>query len=142
MKTYNMTMVYDKDLKRILFCRRKKQPYIGKLNFLGGKVEVGEKSIDAAYRELLEETGFGRDDVTKLVHLIDFAYYSTDRMVEFYVCKLLTDKESIQEEGGNELVWENIGGTDFSNNEIFAGDGNIYHCFYMAQKYLDVIKAR
>lgn len=142
MKSYNMTLVYDKDLKRILFCRRKRQPYIGKLNFCGGKIEEGEQSIDAAYRELMEETGYGRDDVTPLCHLIDFTYYSTERMVEFYVCRLLVDKEPIQEEGGNELVWENISGTDFSNNEIFAGDGNIYHCFNMAQKYLDVIKAR
>ena len=130
-----MTLIYDKDFKHILFCKRKKQPYIGKLNFPGGKLEAGETPIDAAYRELEEETGFGRDDVTPLAHLIDFAYYSTERLVEFYVCRILTDKEPVQEEGGNELVWINITGTDFSDVAVYAGDGNILHCLRMAEKY-------
>ncbi len=139
MKSYNMTLIYDKDLKRILFCKRKKHPYIGKLNFPGGKLEAGETPIDAAYRELEEETGFGKNEVTSLYHLIDFAYYSTDRIVEFYACQLLVDKEPIQEEGGNELVWVNVSGTDFSDVNVFAGDGNIFHCFNMAEKYRDKI---
>ena len=134
-KFYNMTLVYDKDLKRILFCKRKKNPYKDKLNFPGGKLEEGEQSINAADRELDEETGYGRSDVTPLCHLIDFTYYTTERMVEFYVCKLLIDKEPIQEEGGNELVWININGTDFSDVDVFAGDGNVLHCYNMAEKY-------
>ena len=52
MKRYNIVMVYDQEMKRILFCKRKKRPYLGKLNFPGGKWEEGETYIDGAYREL------------------------------------------------------------------------------------------
>ena len=38
-------MVYDQEFRRILFCKRKKRPYIGKLNFPGGKWEEGEEYI-------------------------------------------------------------------------------------------------
>ncbi|MFP3472321.1 NUDIX hydrolase, partial [Micrococcus sp. SIMBA_144] len=40
----------------IMFCERLKNPYKGLSNLVGGKIEDGEKGIDAAYRELLEET--------------------------------------------------------------------------------------
>ena len=47
MKRYNIIMVYDQEMKRLLFCKRKKRPYIGKLNFPGGKWEEGEEYIEA-----------------------------------------------------------------------------------------------
>ena len=57
MKTYNCIVVFNHDKTKALFCRRIKDPFKGKLNFVGGKVEAGESEEDAAYRELMEETG-------------------------------------------------------------------------------------
>mgnify|MGYP002509000193 CR=1 FL=1 len=48
-------------------------PYKGLINFVGGKIEPNENGEDAAYRELLEETGITRSDIS-LVHLMDFTY--------------------------------------------------------------------
>ena len=56
----NCIVVFSREKDSVLFCRRKKEPYAGLFNFVGGKVEADESSEDAAYRELLEETGIGR----------------------------------------------------------------------------------
>lgn len=53
----NCIVVFNKTKDRILFCKRQKDPFGGRLNFVGGKVEKGESSEDAAYRELYEKTG-------------------------------------------------------------------------------------
>ena len=133
MKRYNIIMVYSPHYSKILFCKRKKYPYIGKLNFPGGKCEEGETYLEAAYRELEEETGIGKKDITPLYHMMDFTYYNVGNSVECYSCRLLTDKTLIPEQNGNELQWLDIKGTDFGNTEIFAGDGNILHCVLMAE---------
>lgn len=133
LKRYNILMVYSPDNSKLLFCKRKKPPYIGKLNFPGGKWEEGETFLDAAYRELKEETGIDKDSVTPLYHLMDLTYYCTDNLIECYVCRLSREIELVQEDGGNELVWIGIEEADFGNTEIFAGDGNILHCFLIAQ---------
>ena len=57
MKIMNVIVVYDRTRQQILMCLRRKDPYKGKLNFVGGKLETGESSEEAAYRELQEETG-------------------------------------------------------------------------------------
>ena len=67
----------------MLMCRRLKEPYMGLYNFVGGKIEKGEDGIDAAYRELWEETAVTRDDIV-LTHLMDFTYHIDECYVEVY----------------------------------------------------------
>lgn len=55
-KHSNCIVVFNKDKSKVLFCKRVKEPFKGKYNFVGGKVENGEHSLHAAYRELEEET--------------------------------------------------------------------------------------
>ena len=59
MRKLNLIVVFNKDLNKVLFCIREKEPYKGMYNFVGGKVEEGETNDEAAYRELFEETGMG-----------------------------------------------------------------------------------
>jgi 8-oxo-dGTP diphosphatase len=60
-------------------CRRKKNPYKDLLNFVGGKIEPGEDHMDAAYRELWEETAIRKSDI-RLTHVMDLSYaLETDR---------------------------------------------------------------
>ena len=54
---------------------------------MSGKVEVGETSEDAAYRELWEETGIGRQQLC-LYRLMDITYYYQEFVLEMYVGKL------------------------------------------------------
>lgn len=57
MEKCNCIVVFNIDKDKILFCKRVKNPYKGLYNFVGGKIEAAENSINAAYRELQEETG-------------------------------------------------------------------------------------
>lgn len=139
MKRYNIVMLYDCQFERILFCKRKKHPYKGKLNFPGGKWEEGESYLDASYRELYEETGINRKDISPMFHLIDFVYYDSNSILELYVCKLMQDVELVPEPEGNELIWIPIKGTDFADTEVFGGDGNILHCYLMGERNRNLI---
>ena len=120
---YNIIAIFDKTFENILMCKREKEPYKGLYNFVGGKIEYDECSIDAAYRELREETGITKDDIY-LFHLMDFKYYLNNSTLEVYVGKLnrhVTLKEEL-----NSLEW--ISSTEnFFPLDKFAGDGNIGH---------------
>ena len=74
MRGYNVIVVYNENADKILMCKRKKDPYKGLANFVGGKIEKNENGLDAAYRELEEETTITKDD-TMLLHIMDFTYY-------------------------------------------------------------------
>ena len=74
MQGYNVLLIYNKEMDRLLMCKRVKNPYKGLSNLVGGKIETGEAGIDAAYRELFEETNISKEDIT-LYPLMDFKYY-------------------------------------------------------------------
>ena len=66
MKKLNVILVYNKEQDKILMCKREEEPYKGKYNLVGGKVELGEDIFSSAYRELQEETGLVSHDMTYL----------------------------------------------------------------------------
>lgn len=121
MKKLNVIAVYSKDEKKILMCKRLKEPYKGKFNLVGGKLENGENEYDAAYRELNEETGITKNDI-KLVHIMNFQYNLTDMELEFFAGKLNRDVNVVEEI--NKLYWLDSD-EDFYDNDKFAGEGNI-----------------
>ena len=123
MKKYNVSVIFDKTEKKLLMCKREKDPFKGKINFVGGKVESNETEDEAAYRELYEETGISKTDIT-LTRVLDFKYYFWNIELEVYCGKLKKDvalKEEI-----NKLLW--IDRTEnFCDSERFAGNTNIEH---------------
>ena len=133
MKKLNVILVYNKEEEKILMCKREKEPYKGKFNLVGGKVEQGEKELDAAYRELQEETGITKQDIN-LKHLMNFQYEMLDMELELYVGKLNKEKEVIEEI--NKLYWFDKN-EDFFNVEKFAGEGNIGHMVKQVEIYKD-----
>ena len=131
MKKLNVILVYNKEEEKILMCKREKEPYKGKFNLVGGKVEQGEKELDAAYRELQEETGITKEDIN-LKHLMNFQYEMSEMELELYVGKLNKEKEVIEEI--NKLYWLDKN-EDFFNVEKFAGEGNIGHMVKQVEIY-------
>ena len=87
MQGYNVIVVFNENDDKILLCKRRKNPYKGLSNFVGGKIEVNENGFDAAYRELEEETSITQNDIT-LSHLMDLTYYCELCYLEVYVGKL------------------------------------------------------
>ena len=131
MKTYNCIVVFNYDKTKALFCRRIKDPFKGKLNFVGGKVEAGESEEDAAYRELMEETGITREDI-RLHRLMDIRYYHQGFDLEMYVGILREDKPLREEL--NPLLWLPLT-ENFADRERFAGEQNIAHIMNIAVAY-------
>lgn len=123
MQGYNLIVVFNENEDKILMCKRKRNPYKGLSNFVGGKIEENEAGTDAAYRELQEETSITRDDI-KLTHLMDFTYYLDNSCVEVYVGKL---NKLVPIEGyENDLYWSALD-RDFFDKSKYAGEGNIGH---------------
>lgn len=137
MQGYNVLMIYNKDMDRLLMCKRLKDPYKGLSNLVGGKIERGEAGMGAAYRELLEETNISQENIT-LHHLMDFTYYVHDCYVEVYVGKLKCDVVISGDE--NELYWSDLN-QDFFDMTLFAGEGNIGHMIEQVKMSKDKLLA-
>lgn len=123
MQGYNAIVVFNDIATKMLMCKRRKNPYKGLSNFVGGKIEQNESGIDAAYRELEEETTITRDDII-LSHLMNFTYPLDNCYLEIYVGKLNKSIEAYGDE--NELYWSELDKNFFDATQ-YAGEGNIGH---------------
>lgn len=133
MQSYNIIWVFNPTADRALFCKRRKEPYKGLYNLVGGKIEPDEDGIAAAYRELREETGI--TDI-KLVHVMDFTYHLRDACrVEVYLGRLYADTKVSGDE--KELAWLDTSENFFDANR-FAGDGNIGHIYEIIKQNLNL----
>lgn len=123
MQGYNAIAVFNENADKILMCMRSKNPYKGLYNFVGGKIEENENGIDAAYRELEEETSVSSDDII-LTHLMDFVYRLDNCYLEVYAGKLNKSIDVYGDE--NELFWVDTDDNFFDSTK-YAGEGNIGH---------------
>ncbi len=131
MKKLNLILVFNKEETKILMCKREKEPYKGQYNLVGGKVEENEDELDAAYRELQEETGITNKDIL-LTNIMNFQYKVLDKELEIYMGKLNKDVELIEEV--NKLYW--IGkNLNFFDINKFAGEGIIGHIVEQIKTY-------
>ena len=123
MKKMNVIVVFDKDLKQTLMCKRTKEPYMGMYNLVGGKIEKENDSLNEAYRELVEETNITKNDI-ELTHFMNLTYVKWDKELEVYYGVLNKDIELIEEV--NKLEWVDIN-ENFFDMTRYAGEGNIGH---------------
>lgn len=137
MQGYNVIIVYNENLDKLLMCERLREPYKGLSNFVGGKIEKEETGINAAYRELFEETNISKDDIV-LHHFMDFTYYFEACYVEVYVGKL--NKAVAVSGDENKLYWSDLN-KDFFDMSLYAGEGNIGHMIEQVNYYKDEIFA-
>lgn len=135
MRNYNVIAVIDAVGENALVCLRRKPPYQGLYNFVGGKIEPGEDGFDAAYRELQEETGISRNDIA-LVHLMTMEYPIEGNRMEVYGGRLKGEVTLIDEV--NKLFWLPLT-EDFTDTTRFAGVGNLNHILSYLKKYTNIL---
>lgn len=123
MKKYNVIVVFDKELKQILMCKRTKEPYKNMFNLVGSKIEKENDGLNEAYRELEEETNITKRDIT-LVHFMNIEYLKFNKSIEVYYGILNNEVELVEEV--NKLTWQNIN-DNFFDVKKYAGEGNIGH---------------
>ena len=128
---YNAIVVFNKETDKMLMCKRRHNPYKGLSNFVGGKIEENENGLDAAYRELEEETAITKNDIT-LSHFMDFTYHLGNCYLEVYVGKL---NKSVDVSGDeNDLYWSTLDHNFFDATQ-YAGEGNIGHIMMHVEMY-------
>lgn len=136
MQGYNIIVVYDNNCEKLLMCKRRGEPYKGLLNLVGGKIQPYEEGLNAAYRELEEETGISNDDIT-LTHLMDFTYYIHNCYLEVYVGRLNKEFDVYGDE--NELLWTDLDENFFEVTK-YAGEGNIGHIIEHVKMSRDILQ--
>lgn len=129
----NVIVVYNKKEDKILMCLRKKEPYKGLYNLVGGKVEKDETGLESAYRELEEESGITKEDII-LTHLMTFNYQMSNIELQVYTGKLNKDVKVVEEV--NKLYWINANDNFFDMTK-YAGKGNIGHIIEQVKLYKD-----
>lgn len=122
MKKMNIIVVYNKNKDKILMCKRKKNPYKGLYNLVGGKLE-SDDGYNEAYRELREETNITKDDI-ELIYFMKFTYVKWELELEVYYGILKHDVNLIEEV--NKLEWIDVNDNFFDMSK-YAGEGNIGH---------------
>ena len=133
MRKLNVIVVFNENMDKLLFCIRAKEPYKGKYNFVGGKVEENETNEEAAYRELFEETGISKNDID-LDHFMDLNYFKYGNNVQVYYGILKNEVNLVEER--NKLEWVEIN-KELLNIDKFAGNYNIPHIIKQIQIYLE-----
>lgn len=129
----NVIVVYNKKEDKILMCLRKKEPYKGLYNLVGGKVEKDETGLESAYRELEEESGITKEDII-LTHLMTFNYQMSNIELQVYTGKLNKEVKVVEEV--NKLYWINANDNFFDMTK-YAGEGNIGHIIEQVKLYKD-----
>ncbi len=133
MQGYNAIVVFNENTDKILMCKRRRNPYKGLSNFVGGKIEQNENGLTAAYRELEEETAITKNDII-LSHLMDFTYHFGNCYLEVYVGKL--NKQIGVSGDENELYWSALEHNFFDATK-YAGEGNIGHIMMHVKMFKD-----
>ena len=94
---------------RLLLVKRRKEPNANTWGFPGGHVELGETALDAAARELAEETGVIATPRTYLTNL-DVIHRDPDGVVRFHyllavvVCDYLSG-EPVAADDVSDAAW-------------------------------------
>ena len=133
MKKYNVIVVFDKNMKNTLMCKRAKEPYLGMYNLVGGKIEKENDGLNEAYRELFEETNIRKDDIN-LMHFMNIEYRTMNKLLEVYYGTLNKEVKLIEEV--NKLEWVLID-DDFFNVNKYAGEGIIGHIIEEIKIFMD-----
>ncbi|HEX7042728.1 MAG TPA: NUDIX domain-containing protein [Patescibacteria group bacterium] len=110
--------------KKVLLIKRKKEPYLGKWNGLGGKIEENENPDDAAIREMIEETGFeSLDGSMEFRGIVTWGVLNNNKKQGMYAYffnypeKLLFNQKDTRE---GLLEWKNLDWILGKNNEEVA----------------------
>lgn len=84
---------------KILLVKRKYPPGLGKWSVPGGVIEAGEKLIEAAKRELREETGLEADPIGILWVINNIVYDRNEKVLYHYlIIDILFDSGTIRGE--------------------------------------------
>ena len=118
---YVVIFLFTEDLSKVLLIKKTHGPYTGCWNGVGGKIENGEDSRDAAVRETEEEVGV---DIS--LDCKELVYMKFNNNVELTVFYAMVDPADVSQMEEEPIQW-------YPANQIagrltpiaLAGDGNV-----------------
>ncbi|MDD2376830.1 MAG: NUDIX domain-containing protein [Clostridia bacterium] len=127
MKKYVVILLFNEDMSKILLMKRKKNPYIGLYNGIGGKIEENESVFECCLRETIEEINVHLMNPRLLVTC---TYPESNKLhknsnIELNVMYDITEESEFEENEEGTFEWLS---TDFvlnTNNKLIAGYGNV-----------------
>ncbi len=133
MKEYVIGIVFSFDSKELLLMRRKKDPYNGLINGIGGKVESNENHFEAMKREFVEESGLPVESINVIEHMMSITF--PNEILHAYYIKLKSRVSIVvRENHEGTYFWEKISNKLLDcNNEELAGEGSLSYFIKFAQ---------
>ena len=126
MKKYILMFIFNQARDKVLLIKRKRNPFIGKYNGIGGHIEGNETIEECCRREVFEEIGIKIDNP---IHLVTHNYSKTiefnNKGVELSVFYYVLDEFVIEDNEEGSFHWMDISfAGDFDNKEL-AGYANV-----------------
>lgn len=130
------TVKEEKGEEYILMSKRKKDPFIGCRGFTTGKIRFGETVVDAAKRELSEETGLEADFEHTGIVVHELVYNREGKLFEdkyFHIVGAVNPTGELKNTKDAENRWEKR--KDFKKiKNKFYSEEDIYDVFCKGQK--------
>lgn len=108
------------------------------LEFPAGKVDTGENRVDAARRELSEETGYTSTSIIELKTIYTSPHFSNEKLTIFIADKLSKGKSNLQEKEfiSNEILPLNEISSKIAKQKIV--DGKTILGYFSLIEYLNI----
>jgi ADP-ribose pyrophosphatase YjhB (NUDIX family) len=133
---YSDILVYDKDGKLLLVQRDQHDNNGSKWGVPGGHVDAGEEFLEAAQRELFEETGIWVDELEEIA-----VYDKEGKEIHYFKVDLKEETQVVvQNKEGQDYKW--IEYTELEDIEMpFNMKENLYKVLGFEEKEVKIIKA-
>lgn len=127
MKRYVVILLFNEDMSKILLIKRKKKPYVGLYNGIGGKIEENENVFECSIRETKEEINVILHDPKLLVtHLYpENEKLTQNSNVELNVLYDVIKEAEFEENEEGTFEWLNVEFVLDANNRSIAGYSNV-----------------
>lgn len=135
MKEYTLIPILNKEKNSLLMCYRTCNPFKGRYNFVGGKIEANEEAELSAYRELQEETGISFNDVSLEELFTETGAYEDGQEWKLYIYLGKLNKNVSLIEEKHPLSWIPLELKDFHGEKYAESVGKIVD-FIMKRVYL------
>lgn len=142
---YSVILLFSENGSKILLQKKDRTDFKGMLNGVGGKVEDGEKPLDGALRELMEETTLKKDDLLSFQWIgrltlpiqCDKVHADKNPDLWFYAGIVKDGVEVKHNDNETEDVnWYPLDKNIPITNKSLAGDGNLTYFIGIAKRLL------
>jgi len=103
-KNYTLVFLFNEDLSKVVLIKKTRPKWQkNKFNGVGGKIENGEKTVEAAAREIKEETGYVINNKSKLIKIASME--SNEWKVHIFAAQIYEDVKMHEATEEGEVQW-------------------------------------